>query len=352
MSRILHIANFNTLRLKGCFQCGFPVKISNGLIKNGHEVINYPERDLCRMFGFGHMNALGRWRLNKHLLKFSQTVRPDAVLIGHANNISNETLLQIKKSCGNIPLMQWNCDSIVADTRGSERNIKALNERLPVVDATMISTADKKYLSLFRRSGKPVAYLPNMADKAIETGRSFTVENLPYDAFLCANTEKRDFCGRDVTLEEIVAKSQAEIPEIKWLLAGICGKPALNGSAYLAAFCQAGIGFNLSRYNNVYLYSSDRLAHIMGNGQLALIDRRTGYNHILSEEGAAFYETPEEFFDKLRFFVRNPLSRMEIARNGYEIFYREFDNAIVTRYMTDILFGRFKEAERKWQIVL
>ena len=40
MTRILHIANFNSLRLKGCFQCGFPVKITSGLIKNGFEVIN------------------------------------------------------------------------------------------------------------------------------------------------------------------------------------------------------------------------------------------------------------------------------------------------------------------------
>ena len=68
MKKIIHVSNFNLIRLKGCFQVGFPFKISNGLIRNGYSVLNYPDRDLCRMFGFGHMNFIGRNRLNKHLL--------------------------------------------------------------------------------------------------------------------------------------------------------------------------------------------------------------------------------------------------------------------------------------------
>lgn len=352
MSRILHIANFNTLRLKGCFQCGFPVKISNGFIKNGHEVINYPDRDLCRMFGFGHMNALGRWRLNKHLIDFCRTVRPDALLIGHANTVSNETILRIKQMFPGMPVMQWNCDAIVPGYHGCDRNINALKERLPVVDMTMISTADKNLLQMFKQNGKLVAYLPNMADKAIESGTSFKHETLPYDVLLCANTDKRDFCGQDVAVEGIIDKSRQVIPNIKWLLAGINGQPPLNGSAYLEAFRKAAIGFNLSRYNNINLYSSDRLAHIMGNGQLALIDRRCGYNHVFGEDGAAFYDSEAEFYDKLKFFIGNPQARMATARKGYEIFYREFDNTIVTHYMADLLFGRFNHPERTWQLVL
>ncbi len=42
MKNIVHISNFNLMRLKGCFQNGFPIKISNGLIRNGYSVLNYP----------------------------------------------------------------------------------------------------------------------------------------------------------------------------------------------------------------------------------------------------------------------------------------------------------------------
>ena len=52
MKKIVHISNFNLIRLKGCFQVGFPFKISNGLIRRGYAVFNHPDRDLCRMFGW------------------------------------------------------------------------------------------------------------------------------------------------------------------------------------------------------------------------------------------------------------------------------------------------------------
>ena len=97
MKKIIHVSNFNLIRLKGCFQVGFPFKISNGLIRNGYSVLNYPDRDLCRMFGFGHMNFIGRNRLNKHLINFCKVTEPDAILIGHADLISNETLFEIKR---------------------------------------------------------------------------------------------------------------------------------------------------------------------------------------------------------------------------------------------------------------
>lgn len=157
MTRILHIANFNSLRLKGCFQCGFPVKITSGLIKNGFEVINYADRDLCRMFGFGHMNALGRWRLNKHLLEFCRTTRPDAILLGHANTVENETILKIRKTLPGIKVMQWNCDAVTPE---SKRNVNALNERLEVVDLTMISTGDKKCSTCSKKTANRLPIFP------------------------------------------------------------------------------------------------------------------------------------------------------------------------------------------------
>ena len=233
MTRILHIANFNSLRLKGCFQCGFPVKITSGLIKNGFEVINYADRDLCRMFGFGHMNALGRWRLNKHLLEFCRTTRPDAILLGHANTVENETILKIRKTLPGIKVMQWNCDAVTPE---SKRNVNALNERLEVVDLTMISTGDKKMLNMFKKDGKPVAYLPNMADAAIETGTAFAERILPFDVLLCTNTGRRQFCGKDKETEEILSESENRIAGIRWLLGGLRGRPPLHGADYLDSF--------------------------------------------------------------------------------------------------------------------
>ena len=201
MKKIIHVSNFNLLRLKGCFQVGFPFKISNGLIRAGYSVLNYPDRDLCRMFGFGHMNFIGQNRLNKHLINYCKMTEPDAIVIGHADLIRTDTLLEIKKLFPQLKIMQWSCDWIVPGY--AERNIKALTSRLEAVDLTMVTTGDKKLLQQFSRPGKAAGYLPNIADDSIETGRAFETETLPYDIMLCANTGKRQFCGKDEEVDKI-----------------------------------------------------------------------------------------------------------------------------------------------------
>ena len=44
---------------------------------------------------------------------------------------------------------------------------------------TLISTGDRNLLQQFKRPGKAVGYLPNMADDSLETGRAFEQEDLP-----------------------------------------------------------------------------------------------------------------------------------------------------------------------------
>lgn len=349
MKRILHIANFNLLRLKGCYQCGFPVKITNGLIKNGYEVINYPDRDLCRMFGFGHMNTIGKYRVNKHLIKFCKNIHPDAILIGHADTITNESLEKIKSIFPNAPIMQWNCDPIY---NTCTRNINAINSRLPFVDSTMISTADKPLLQQFKQGSKPVAHLPNMVDTAIETGQTYLQEDLPYDAFYSAGEPKRNFCNQMINIEDLIDRTVTKMPDFRWLLGGLKGEPMFHGFDYLNAFSKAAMGLSLSRKNDVYLYASDRLAHIMGNGQMALIDGRAGFEGILGKDTAGYYTSEDEFFDMLSFYKKNPQVRMKVAKLGHDAYFREFDNVLVTKHMADILFGTFRETDRDWQVVV
>lgn len=349
MKKIIHISNFNLIRLKGCFQVGFPFKISNGLIRNGYSVLNYPDRDLCRMFGFGHMNFWGRKKLQEHLINYCKVTEPDALLIGHADVVSNDTIREIKKLFPQLKVMQWSCDWIVPGY--AERNIKAVSERLEVADYTLISTGDRKLLQQFKRPGNVVGYLPNMADDSLETGCAFSQELLPYDLMLCANTGERQFCGVDTALESIIDEAQKRIPDLKWKLAGINNAPALNGYEYIRALGECAMGFNLSRLNDIYLYSSDRLVHMMANGQLAMIDKRNGFQDLFSDKEAVFYETADEFYDKVKFYKNNPQARMKIAAAGHKKIHTEYSNTAITKYMADLLFGQ-PANDKVWQILL
>ena len=350
MKKIIHVSNFNLLRLKGCFQVGFSMKISNGLIRNGYSVYNYPDRDLSRMFGFGHMNFWGKKKVNEHLIEFCKMVRPDVLFIGHADNIYASTISEIRDMFPKLRVVQWNCDWIVPGM--AERNINALNDKKDVCDVTFVSTGDKELLKQFKTKCNKVCYLPNMVDGSVETGKSFEKETLPYDIMLAASTGKRQFCGKDEELENIIAEAEKKIPDIKWLLGGIGDNKTFNGADYIEAFTKASMGFNISRVNDVYLYSSDRMAHIMANGQLAFVDRRTGFNDLFDELEVAFYSEPEEFFDKVKFFKQNPLKRMKMAKKGYEKVHTQFNEQVLTKYMMDVLFQKKKVYLLPWQIIL
>ena len=121
---------------------------------------------------------------------------------------------------------------------------------------------------------------------------------------------------------------------------------------YIEALGKAAMGLNLSRVNDIYLYSSDRLAHIMADGQLAFIDRRNGFSTLFEEDEAAFYDTKEEFFDKLRYFKENPQKRMEVARKGWQKIHTEYNERVVTKFMADLLFDKYEPQGKSWQIVI
>lgn len=349
MKTILHVSNFNLLRLKGCFQVGMPIKISNGLIRCGYYVVNYPDRDLCRMFGFGHMNFWSKKKVNDHLIKYCQSIKPDAIILGHADTIKTETILEIRRMFPQIKVLQWSCDWIVPSY--AEHNIKVLNDKLPCVDASLITTGDEAMLKQFTKDGKKAGYLPNIADSSIELGRAFENEHNTYDAMLCASTGKRQFCGKDVEIDELVDKAQTQIPDIKWLLAGLKGNSLLGGYDYIQKISSSSMGLNLSRLNNIKYYSSDRMVHIMANGGLAFIDRRSGFNELFGEDTAAFYSEEEEFFDKLKFYHSNPQFRMQTAKNGWEKMHGEFNERIIGQYIADVLFENEIKEHKNWHIM-
>jgi len=350
MKKIIHISNFNLLRLKGCFQVGFPFKISNGLIRNGYAVFNYPDRDLCRMFGWGHMNYFARKKLNRHFIEYCRSIEPDALFIGHADLISADAVREVKELFPNLKVLQWSCDWIIPGY--AERNINTLNSKLDVVDVNLISTGDKKLLSQFKTSSNLVGYLPNMADNSLETGRAFEYENLPFDAMFCANTGKRQFCGQDEDVEAIIDESIKKIADIKWKLAGIKNTPTLNGYEYIRALGESAIGFNLSRLNDIYLYSSDRMVHFLANGQMVMLDERNGFQDMFSDNEVVFYKTKDEFFDKLAYYKTHVNARMKIAAAGHQKIHSEFSNVAISKYMANVLLDDKFKTSASWQILI
>ncbi len=82
------------------------------------------------------------------------------------------------------------------------------------------------------------------------------------------------------------------MPGLRARLAGLDGQPHLTGAAYQDALSGCAAGLNASRRNDALLYTSDRLAHMIGNGQAILIDRATGYDRLFGPGEMAFLLRP------------------------------------------------------------
>ena len=268
--RIINVSNFSTLRLKNCFTNDVIIKVTNGLIRNGHEVINYSDRDLCRFLGFGRMNKFGRKRLQKHFIEFAEKCQPDVIMLCHADTIEAETLKTIKQAMPAVKILQYNLDIVRPGEKEPDANIIKLKSKLDVVDATLITTGEKDLLDQFAGNGY-VGFLPNPVDTSLETAKSFENEQTEYDLMFGATASSREFCGKKIPCVDVIEMIEQNIKGISLKVFGLDKKNKIEGPDYQNLHGKCAMGFNFSRINDCYLYSSDRMAHIMGNGLLCVM---------------------------------------------------------------------------------
>lgn len=88
---------------------------------------------------------------------------------------------------------------------------------------------------------------------------------------------------------------------------------------------QAAGVLNLSLSNHDYLYSSDRMAHAMGNGCLTYIDRHTGFGGLFGEDEAGFFSSAEEVIEQIERFRKFPAERAKTAERGWRHYHALFN---------------------------
>jgi hypothetical protein len=349
MAKILHVSNFGR-QPKGAFLHGVEYKISNGLVRNGHQVINFSDRDAAREHSwFGRRRAGGERMANRDLRKLCSEMRPDVIFLGHADIISPDTVDCIRRYNPAVRVLQWNVDPIF--DRG---NVDRLKNNLEVVDATLASTAGEA-LSEIKNGPDIIGFLPNPVDLSIEKGRNHEHETLPFDLFYaCGHPSQplREICGATWDMNAFFAELMRELPGLRALLPGVAGSPNLAGAAYQDALEQAAIGLNISRRDDQYLYSSDRLAQMCGNGQAILIARTTGYASLFSDEEMIFFESLAELVEGIARLVREPQRRMRIAAAGRNRYHALFNERRIAQYMLDVALGQFNPADYTWPTLL
>jgi hypothetical protein len=346
--RILHVGNFGS-RAKGAFLHSVAPKLSRGLIRAGHAVVDFADRDAARAGNILGARKFGIAAANRALARLAHDMRPQMLLLGHADTITAATVASLREADPALRVLQWNVDPMFEPD-----NITRLRAKLDVVDATLVSTAGEA-LAPLRRAGMRLGFLPNPTDFSIESGCAHLTAELPYDLFYACghpSSPPRHIFGRAWNINDFFAELRAAVPGLRAKLAGIEGQPNVAGAAYQDALCRSAAGLNISRRQDQLLYSSDRLAHLAGNGLAVLIDRGSGYDKLFDETQMLFFSSMDELATQLRRVIAEPAWRQSVAAAGRARYHALFNEEVVARYVVDVAFDRHDPARYAWPTLI
>lgn len=338
--RILHVANFSNYKY-GNDLYATDRKISSGLIQNGHFVYDFSYRDVCRNESLFRTTKFGTRKVNQQLLKACDNIYPDLLLLGHSELIEADTLLTIKKRYPDIKIGLWYVDALF-----HEQKMSHVLNRLPAIDM-FFATTGGKYLKKYTSKTSRAAFIPNITDSAVEINTSFK-----------SRTHENDliFCGRDSSDPERQRFMQSLKDQAGSFLhcafRGCLGAPPITGWKYLEFLSQSRMGLNISRQNDVELYSSDRLVQLVGNGLLTFCPKVPRMDILYSEEEIVYFDDINDLVEKLKYYHLHKDEGDCIAQKGWQKTHASYNAKRVTRYMLELLFEEPFSSDYEWQDIV
>ena len=312
-------------------------KLANGFVRNNHTVVHYLDRDASRLSNIFRMRKLGVGGANEKFLNQVSVFEPDLILFIHADVIRPETLRRLKESHPAVKLAQVSVDSLFIPG-----TVRRINTKSPFTDATFMTTAGEGLRKI--SGGRPAYYIPNIVDSGMETGRAFDA-NCDIDLiFVCGSFDAEGGDPRKATLDLI----RQRLPDISFPYHVDNETDGLWGADYMAAIGRSKCGLNLSRQRegplniakpeDLYVYSSDRVSHLTGNGVLAFTHEQYHLDQLFTEDEMVFFKSNDDLIDKIAHFLENEDGRRRIAKNGWEKAHRDLNERLAAQYIVDVLF--------------
>jgi len=330
------MVGYAQMRRWGAMRVSTEYKLWNGLIRNGHNVLHFSDRDMAAFLAPFGLRDLGVGRMNRRLIETAENFRPDMILLGHCDLVSNDTLAAIRRKLPDIRIAYRNVDPLFVP-----KNVDAIHRRTDTVDAIFITTGGKK-LDPFRGKRASIHYMPNPCDPAVETLDNSRRDDLPVDLFFCGNSDEHT--ERTKTVEFL---KEALDGKLVFRTPGYFGEPNVWGADYDALLSQSKMGLNLNRQED-YHYSSARLAQLMGNGILAFIDRTGHLDELIPEDCAAYYDDHEDLLRQIRHFAGDDSSRRSVAAEGRRLYTTRFSAENISRYIIEKTFHSATSGEHSW----
>ena len=116
------------------------------------------------------------------------------------------------------------------------------------------------------------------------------------------------------------------------------GRPAVHGAELISLLGRSRMGLALSRPNDAFLYSSDRMAQLMGNGVLTFVDARTGFGKLFTDDELVCYADSNDLIARLRHFKAHDDERRAVAQRGWKKAHASFSGTLVAKWIIETTF--------------
>ena len=97
------------------------------------------------------------------------------------------------------------------------------------------------------------------------------------------------------------------------------------------------MALNLNGEEGWPLYSSDRIAQLMGNGILTFLWNKGSMKNLIRDEQAVFFDSKEDLRKSL-YYHSHDEERKKIAVSGYHYYHTHFSAKHIIQYMVETTF--------------
>ena len=341
--KILHISNFDEKNNHRLFNISIANKISKGLIRNDHDVVNFSYRD------FGQKNLFKNSRmLNQKIFDISKNYKPDLILLGHNNILNNETISDIKSKY-KTKFALWYEDHLVEGGPSYLKNLNLIEKNHSLIDQYFITTHPDIVKTKIPK--KKLHYMPIPVDKNIENLEIYNSKNRYKDLFFALShgvnfgkLKRGNIDERELFLRTLLEKNK----KFTFNILGYSKEEPKWNYDFYNELAKCKMALNLSRGKPSKYASSNRIASLVGNGILTFIDKKTKFYDFFSDDEMGFYSDVPDLLNKMDKLLSDTNKIDKISKNGKKRYFSIFNNNIVSEYIISKVFNTRSKFKYIW----
>tara|TARA_B100000989_G_scaffold89332_1_gene64620 strand:+ start:927 stop:3020 length:2094 start_codon:yes stop_codon:yes gene_type:complete len=339
--KILHISNFGVKNDHRLFNLSIAKKISNGFIRNGHDVINFDYRNHTE--GFLLNNTL-----DKKIISITKNYRPDLILFGHNNPLLRSSILSLKEKF-RTKIALWYEDHVMKGDPSFRKNLDLIEKNNDLIDNYFITTSPDIIRTKINQN--KINFLPIPVDPNIENGKFYEAKK-DKDLFFALShgvnygkLKKNTFDERSKFIDKLITYSNNRI---NFNLLGLYNEEPKWNYDFTDELMKCKTALNLSRGGPNKYASSNRIASLMGNGVLPFIHTKVSYQDFFDNDEIVIYNDHKDLVNKLTQIIDKPKELKLRSIKSKKSYFNYFQNNIVADFLISKIFSTKKKFKYVW----